>query len=99
MMTYLEDGRCSLSNNLSDQKGKSYVIGRKEWLFSNSHEGAEASAISYSIAETALANGLNVYKYITYVLEKRPTEEMADSELEKLLPWNDKVFEICKIER
>ena len=44
-------------------------------------------------------NGLNVYKYITYVLEKRPTEEMADSELEKLLPWNDKVFEMCKIER
>ena len=48
---------------------------------------------------TALATGLNVYKYITYVLEKRPTEEMADSELEKLLPWNDKVFEMCKIER
>ena len=61
--------------------------------------GASSSAIIYSIAETALANGLNVYKYITYVLEKRPTEEMADSELEKLLPWNDKVFEICKIER
>ena len=99
MMTYLEDGRCSLSNNLSEQKMKSYVIGRKGWLFSDSPEGAEASAISYSIAETALANGLNVYKYITYVLEKRPTEEMADSELEKLLPWNDKVFEICKIER
>lgn len=99
MMTYLEDGRCSLSNNLSEQKMKSYVIGRKGWLFSDSPEGAEASAISYSIAETALANGLNVYKYITYVLEKRPTEEMADSELEKLLPWNDKVFEMCKIER
>lgn len=99
MMTYLEDGRCSLSNNLSEQKMKSYVIGRKGWLFSDSPEGAEASAISYSIAETALENGLNVYKYITYVLEKRPTEEMADSELEKLLPWNDKVFEMCKIER
>ena len=42
---------------------------------------------------------INIYKYITYVLEKRPTEEMADSELENLLPWNDKVFEICKIKR
>ena len=99
MMTYLEDGRCSLSNNLSEQKMKSYVIGRKGWLFIDSPEGAEASAISYSIAETALANGLTVYKYITYVLEKRPTEEMADRKLEKLLPWNDKVFEMCKIER
>ena len=64
MMTYLEDGRCRLSNNLSEQKMKSYVIGRKGWLFSDSPEGAEASTISYSIAETALANGLNVYKYI-----------------------------------
>ena len=82
-----------------ESTAKSYVIGRKGWLFSDSPEGAEASAISYSIAETALANGLNVYKYITYVLEKRPTEEMADSELEKLLPWNDKVFGMCKIER
>ena len=99
MMTYLEDGRCSLSNNLSEQKIKSYVIGRKGWLFIDSPEGAEASAISYSIAETALENGLTVYKYITYVLEKRPTEEMADRKLEKLLPWNDKVFEMCKIER
>ena len=99
MMTYLEDGRCSLSNNLSEQKIKSYVIGRKGWLFIDSPEGAEANAISYSIAETALANGLTVYKYITYVLEKRPTEEMADRKLEKLLPWNDKVFEMCKIER
>ena len=60
MMTYLEDGRCSLSNNLSEQKIKSYVIGRKGWLFIDSPEGAEASAISYSIAETALANGLQV---------------------------------------
>ena len=41
---------------------------------------------------TVLADGLNVYKYIIYLLEKRSTEEMPDSELEKLLPWNDKVF-------
>ena len=97
MMTYFEDARCSLSNNLSEQKMKSYVIGRKGWLFSDSSEGAEASAISYSIAETALANGLTVYKYITYVLEKRPTEEMADRKLEKLLPWNDKLFQNVRL--
>ena len=88
-----------LKEEWHEATAKSYVIGRKGWLFSDSPEDAEASAISYSIAETALVNGLNVYKYITYVLEKRPTEEMADSELEKLLPWNDKVFEMCKIER
>ncbi|MBS5364477.1 MAG: transposase domain-containing protein [Clostridium sp.] len=98
-LTYLEDGRCSLSNNLSEQKMKSYVIGRKGWLFSDSPEGTEASAISYSIAETALSNGLNVFKYIRYILEKRPNEEMSDNNLEKLLPWNEEVFELCKIEK
>ena len=78
---------------------KSYVIGRKGWLFSDSPEGTEASAISYSIAETALSNGLNVFKYIRYILEKRPNEEMSDNNLEKLLPWNEEVFELCKIEK
>lgn len=45
MMTYLEDGRCSLSNNLSEQKMKSFVTGRKGWLFCDTPEGAKASAI------------------------------------------------------
>ena len=55
MMTYLEDGRCSLSNNLSEQKMKSFVTGRKGWLFCDTPEGAEASAIAYSFAEMASA--------------------------------------------
>lgn len=51
MMTYFEDGRCSLSNNLSEQKMKSFVTGRKGWLFCDTPEGAEASAIAYSFAD------------------------------------------------
>ena len=98
MMTYLEDGRCSLSNNLSEQKMKSFVTGRKGWLFCDTPEGAEASAIAYSFAEMASANHLNVFKYIKYLLEQRPDENMKDSELEKLMPWNEEVIELCKLE-
>ena len=99
MLTYLEDGRCSLSNNLSEQKVKSFVIGRKGWLFCDTPEGAEASAIAYSFAEMALANKLNVFGYIKYLLEQRPSENMDDSELEKLMPWNEDVIELCKLEK
>lgn len=99
MLTYLEDGRCSLSNNLSEQKMKSFVIGRKGWLFCDTPEGAEASAIAYSFAEMALANKLNVFGYIKYLLEQRPSENMDDSELEKLMPWNEDVIELCKLEK
>ena len=99
MMTYLEDGRCSLSNNLSEKKMKSFVIGRKGWLFCDTPEGAEASAIAYSFAEMALANNLNVFSYIKYLLEQRPNEGMDDSQLEKLMPWNEDVMELCKLEK
>ena len=84
MMTYLEDGRCSLSNNLSEQKMKSFVTGRKGWLFCDTLEGAEASAIAYSFAEMASAHHLNVYKYIKYLPDQRPNDQMEDAQLEAM---------------
>lgn len=96
MMTYLEDGRCSLSNNLSEQEMKSFVVGRKGWLFCDTPGGAEASAIVYSLVETAKANGLNIHAYLQYLLEQRPTEETPADQLDELLPWSDRVAEHCK---
>ena len=81
--TYLEDGRCSFSNNLTEQQCKAFVIGRKNWLFSTSVKGAEASSIIYSIAETAKANGVNVYYYFRYLLDT--ISEMKRNELNKLM--------------
>lgn len=98
MMTYLEDGRCSLSNNLSGQKMKSFVTGRKGWLFCDTPEGAEASAIAYSFAEMASAHHLNVYKYIKYLLDQRPNDQMEDAQLERMMPWNENVIELCKLD-
>lgn len=89
--TYLEDGGCSFSNNASERCCKDYVTGRKNWLFSNSTEGADASAYAYSIVQTAKANGVNVYHYLNFLLDNAPTMLSTDEELENLAPWNDAV--------
>lgn len=60
MENYLEDGRCSISNNEAERAVKSYVMGRKDFLFHDSVKGATASAIVYTLAETAKVNGLNI---------------------------------------
>lgn len=98
--TYLEDGRCSFSNNASERNVKSLVMGRKNWLFSDTPNGAVASEQIYSIIETAKANGVNVYHYLTWLFEKGPSSLMSDQELEQFAPWNENVkLEIQKREK
>ena len=67
------------------------VYGRKNWLFSDSVEGAEASAIAYTMVEMAKAHNLNIYQYLSYVLEQRPNENWSDEQLAKLAPWSEKL--------
>lgn len=64
---------------------KSLVIGRKNWLFANNPNGADASALLYSIIETAKANGLILYDYMVKCMK-----ELAKSEpdIDSLLPWS-----------
>ena len=91
LTTYLEDGRCSFSNNLSENTIRPFTVGRKNWLFCDTPNGAQASALVYSMVEIAKANGVNVYHYLTYLLEKMPSNRMSDEELELLAPWNENV--------
>ncbi len=67
---FLEDGRLEIDNNRSERSIKPFVIGRKNWIFANTPKGVKASAVTYSIVETAKENGLNYYKnkYQTYGL-------------------------------
>ena len=88
---YLEDGYCSFSNNASERCCKDFVVGRKNWLFSDSAKGADASAYAYSVIQTAKANGVNVYHYLCFLLDNAPTSTRTDEELEKLAPWNQAV--------
>ncbi len=84
---YLEDGRLKIDNNRAERAIKPFVIGRKNWLFPNTRNGAHASAILYSLVETAKANDLVVHDYISTCLQH--LTEQPDN-LESLLPWNIK---------
>lgn len=96
--TYLTDGRCAISNNLAENSIRPFTVGRKNWLFSGSPRGAAASAKVYSIIETCKANGLNVEKYLNYIFKELPKEEHSThmDVLDKYMPWNPKVQELCK---
>jgi transposase len=84
---YIEDGNLFIDNNRAERAVKPFVIGRKNWMFSNTANGAKASAMLYSIIETAKANGLMPFDYIAHCLEQLSHEQM---DVEKLLPWNVK---------
>lgn len=96
LMTYLEDGRCSLSNNLSENAIRPVTVGRKNWLFSDTPGGATANALYLTIVEMAKAYELNLYEYLKFLLEHRPGANMSDEELAKLAPWDETVQELCK---
>ena len=85
-MTYLEDGRCSFSNNLSENAIRPFTLGRKNWLFSDTPKGAQASAIVYTMVAMAKAHNLNIYKYLNYLLEQLPDTKMTDEALSRLVP-------------
>ena len=88
-MRYLEDGRCSFTNNASENAIRPFTVGRKNWLFSDSVKGAEASSIVYTIVEMAKAYNLNIYEYLKFLLEHRPNNQMTDDELAVLAPWSE----------
>lgn len=96
VMNYLEDGRCSLSNNLSENSIRPVTLARKNWLFSDTPDGAHANTIYLSIIEMAKAYDLNIYEYLRFLLEHRPNAGMSDEELDQLAPWNKNVQEYCK---
>ena len=84
---YLEDGRLSIDNNRAERAVKPFVIGRKAWLFSYTNTGANASAILYSLVETAKANNLIVHDYIASCLQQIAEKP---NDIDALLPWNIK---------
>lgn len=87
LIRYLEDGRLEISNNLAERSIKPFVIGRKNFLFANTPNGAHGSAVIYSLIETAKENGLDPYKYLTWVLTEAPKLFETDRDwAAKLLP-------------
>jgi len=96
---YLLDSRLNIDNNSAERSIKPFVIGRKNWLFSNTAKGAKSSAMIYSIVETAKENNLRVHEYLNFLLTQlKDMEEYTDVELDKLLPWSDTLPESCRIQ-
>ena len=87
LIRYLENGQLNIDNNRAERAIKPFVIGRKNWLFSQTANGANASAALYSIIETAKANGLVPFEYLMTCLEELCQPE---PDIDSLLPWNIK---------
>ena len=88
LVRYIENGDLNIDNNRAERAIKPFVIGRKNWLFCNTSNGANASSMLYSIIETAKANGLTPFDYIAHCLEQLSHK---DCDIEQLLPWNVKI--------
>jgi hypothetical protein len=86
----LLDGRLELSNNRAERSIKPFVTGRKNWIFSDTVNGAKASATLYSVVETAKENGLHPFDYLEFVFRAAPGSDFGNdpAALERLLPWN-----------
>jgi len=89
LTVYCTNGELSISNILAENAIRPFVIGRKAWLFSDTPKGAHASAIHYSLIETAKANGWEPYDYLNQVLKALPHADTVEK-IEALLPWNIK---------
>jgi len=90
LKVFLEDGDVPMDNNASERAIRGFCIGRKNWQMIDTINGAKASAIIYSIAETAKANNLKPYDYFEYLLSEisQHMEDTDRSFIEDLLPWS-----------
>jgi len=96
--SFLLDGRLEIDNNRAERSIKPFVIGRKNWLFTNTPRGARGSAIIYSIIETAKENNLKPYNYLVYLFEQLPNIDTGDqAAIDRLLPWSNTLPEECRM--
>ncbi len=97
LRVFLTDGEVPMDNNAAERAIRPFCLGKKNWQVIDTVSGAKASAVWYSIAETAKANDLKPYEYFKYLLEEIPKhgEFEDDSFLEDLLPWSENLPESC----
>lgn len=95
---FLTDGKVPMDNNTAERAIRPFTLGRKNWVNVDSIRGAEASAVMYSLVETAKANGLRVYEYLEYVLTELAAHQDDTSRnfLADLLPWSKAAQKKCR---
>lgn len=98
LRVFLDDPQIPLDNNLAEQAIRPFCVGKKNWKLIDTVHGAQASAILYSIVETAKANELNIYNYFKHLLTEIP-KHMDDTDLsflDSLLPWSKQLPAECR---
>ena len=98
LRAFLDDPAIPLDNNIAEQAIRPFCVGRNNWKLIDTINGANASAIIYSIVETAKANDLNIYKYLKYLLTEIPQhmDETGTDFIEDLLPWSKSLPPECR---
>ena len=93
LRVFLKNGRLPMDNNEAERKIRGFTIGRKNWVMIDTKSGAEASAAIYSIVETAKANNLKIYDYLTYLLTElsKNLQDLNTEVPERLLPWSSEL--------
>lgn len=101
LKVFLTDGEVPLDNNATEASLRSFCLHKHTWRLIDTIEGAKASAIIYSITETAKVNNLNPFRYLEYLLGKlvEHQDDTNDSFLNNLLPWSEKLPEICRSQK
>lgn len=85
LTVYLEQGFLAPDNNLAENAIRPFAVGRKNWLFSGSPRGAHASALFFSLIETAKANEIEPNRYLRFIFTEVPIAK-SDDDLRSLLP-------------
>ncbi len=100
LKVFLEDGNVPIDNSAAERSIRPFCVGKKNWMIINSVKGAEASALAYSIAESAKLNKLKPYEYFKYLLSELPNRQdkngnIDPSTLDDLMPWAKGLPEEC----
>ena len=104
LKVFLTDGEVPIDDSASERALRNFTIGRKNWMTINTIRGAQASAVIYSLTETARANNLNVYYYLEHLLTELPpltckNGNIEESKLDPLMPWSKTLPADCYSKR
>lgn len=97
---FLDNGLIPIDNSASERAIRPFTVGRKNWQLIDTLNGAKASAIIYSIVETAKANNLKPYEYLKHLLTEIPQrldQKTSECSLDDLLPWSDSIPDCCRL--
>lgn len=101
LKVFLENGDVPIDNSASERAIRTFCLGKHNWMFHNTANGANASALVYSISETAKINNLRPYAYFKYILTELPKQcdengNIDPANLDYLMPWSDDLPEECR---